>query len=136
MFLIDTNVWMERLLGQERSAEVGQFLDAVPADALFITDFAFHSICLAMCRLNQQEGLQRFIRDLFESGGVMLLHLEAEEVLQVLEIMQRFHLDFDDAYQYVAAEKYDLTLVSFDADFDRTPRGRRTPGEMILEIRR
>jgi len=50
--------------------------------------------------------------------------------------MQRFHLDFDDAYQYVAAEKYDLTLVSFDADFDRTPRGRRTPGEMILEIRR
>jgi predicted nucleic acid-binding protein len=89
-----------------------------------------------MCRLNQQERLQRFIRDLFESGGVMLLHLEAEEVLQVLEIMQRFHLDFDDAYQYVAAEKYDLTLVSFDADFDRTPRGRRTPGEMILEIRR
>jgi predicted nucleic-acid-binding protein len=39
MLLVDTNVWMERLLDQERSAEVGQFLDAVPADALFITDF-------------------------------------------------------------------------------------------------
>jgi len=134
MLLIDTNVWMERLLDQERSAEVGQFLDAVPSDALFITDFAFHSICLAMCRLNQQEGLRRFVQDLFESGGVSLLHLEAEDVPQVLEVMQRLHLDFDDAYQYVVAEKYDLTLVSFDADFDRTPRGRRVPGEILSGI--
>ena len=133
MFLIDTNVWMERLLNQERSAEVEQFLAAVPSDALFITDFALHSICLAMCRLNQQEGLRRFVRDLFESGGVMLLHLGAEDIPQVLEVMQRFRLDFDDAYQYAVAEKYDLTLVSFDADFDRTPRGRRTPGQ-ILEV--
>ncbi len=133
MLLVDTNVWMERLLDQEHSAEVGLFLDAVPSDALFITDFAFHSICLAMCRLNQQEGLRRFVRDLFDSGGVTLLHLGAEDIPQVLEVMQRFHLDFDDAYQYVVAEKYDLTLVSFDADFDRTPRGRRTPGQ-ILEV--
>jgi predicted nucleic acid-binding protein len=35
-------------------------------------------------------------------------------------------LDFDDAYQYVAAEKHSMALVSFDADFDRTDRGRRT----------
>jgi predicted nucleic acid-binding protein len=40
-------------------------------------------------------------------------------------------LDFDDAYQYVAAEKRDLTLVSFDSDFDRTRRGRKTPGEVL-----
>ncbi|MDH7486504.1 MAG: hypothetical protein QHJ81_09555 [Anaerolineae bacterium] len=31
---------------------------------------------------------------------------------------------------YVAAEKYKLTLVSFDSDFDRTERGRRTPAEI------
>lgn len=39
-------------------------------------------------------------------------------------------LDFDDAYQYVAAEKYTLTLISFDTDFDRTERGKKTPGEI------
>lgn len=68
-----------------------------------------------------------------EMVGVSLLHLGLEDILQVLETMQQFHLDFDDAYQYVAAEKYGLTLVSFDTDFDHTPRGRRTPGQ-ILEV--
>src|SRR5450759_4180602 len=43
------------------------------------------------------------------------------------EVMDRFKLDFDDAYQYCSAEKYHLTLVSFDGDFDRTDRGRMTP---------
>ncbi|MGD0012658.1 MAG: hypothetical protein ABSE93_29465 [Terriglobia bacterium] len=38
-----------------------------------------------------------------------------------------FNLDFDDVYQYVTAEKFRLTIVSFDADFDRTTWGRQTP---------
>lgn len=46
---------------------------------------------------------------------------------------ERFRLDFDDAYQYVAAEKHNLTLVSLDADFDRTERGRKTPTQILEE---
>lgn len=45
-----------------------------------------------------------------------------------------YGLDFDDAYQYAVAEKHNLTLVSFDKDFDRTERGRKTPAE-ILEMK-
>jgi len=30
-----------------------------------------------------------------------------------------------------AAEKHDLIIVSFDKDFDRTTRGRKTPAEII-----
>ncbi|MFZ8805855.1 MAG: PIN domain-containing protein [Candidatus Calescibacterium sp.] len=48
---------------------------------------------------------------------------------------KRFNLDFDDAYQYVVAEKYNLTIISFDSDFDRTELGRKTPRE-ILESER
>ena len=47
--------------------------------------------------------------------------------------MQQFSLDFDDAYQYVAAEKYGLTIVSFDNDFDRTERGRETSDRLKSE---
>jgi hypothetical protein len=43
MYLVDTNVWLERLLDQERSEEVGNFLNHTPSDLLSITDFAFHS---------------------------------------------------------------------------------------------
>ena len=42
-----------------------------------------------------------------------------------------YRLDFDDAYQYVAAEFHGLTLVSLDVDFDRTPRGRLTPAAAL-----
>lgn len=44
MYLVDTNIWLERLLGQAKSDEVGQFLDQTPPNQLLITDFAFHSI--------------------------------------------------------------------------------------------
>jgi len=29
MYLVDTNIWLERLLDQEKSDEVGEFLSAV-----------------------------------------------------------------------------------------------------------
>jgi predicted nucleic acid-binding protein len=36
-------------------------------------------------------------------------------------------LDFDDSYQYAVAQKYGLEIMSFDADFDRTEKGRKIP---------
>jgi hypothetical protein len=60
MYLVDTNVWLERLLDQARSEEVGQFLNHVPSNQLLITDFAFHSICVVLTRLGQKEVLLDF----------------------------------------------------------------------------
>ena len=53
-----------------------------------------------------------------------------------LEVMERFRLDFDDSYQYTAAEKRNLTIVSFDGDFDGTDRGRTTPAEMLNSLQK
>jgi predicted nucleic acid-binding protein len=50
---------------------------------------------------------------------------------RLVGVMDQFGLDFDDAYQYVAAEANGAQLVSFDTDFDGTDRRRRTPGEII-----
>lgn len=131
MYLVDTNVWLERLLDQANSEEVGRFLDDVPSDELFITDFAFHSIAVALCRLGQVQGLSRFVQDAFTDGAVSLVHLGPEEIHIITAIMEKFKLDFDDAYQYAAAEKYNLTLISFDSDFDRTERRRKKPEEIV-----
>jgi uncharacterized protein len=51
-------------------------------------------------------------------GVVVLVPLEAEDIFSLVEIMERFKLDFDDAYQYGSAEKYHPTLGSFHGDFD------------------
>ena len=127
MYLVDTNVWLERLLDQVRSQEVGQFLDRTPSEQLFITDFAFHSVAIVLSKLGQIEALLKFVRDAFTEGAVSLIHLEPEDMHQIASTMEKFNLDFDDAYQYVAADKYGLVLVSFDSDFDQTERGRKTP---------
>jgi len=39
----------------------------------------------------------------------------------------------DDAYQYIASQKHNFSLVSFDSDFDRTARGRKTPAEILAD---
>jgi len=54
MFLVDTNVWLERLLDREHSDEVKRFLDNTPADALRVTDFAFHSLGVILSRFGRQ----------------------------------------------------------------------------------
>ena len=68
MYLVDTNVWLERLLDQERSAEVGQFLSRIPADRLLMSDFTLHSIGIILTRLGQGEVLLRFVDDVFVAG--------------------------------------------------------------------
>lgn len=72
-----------------------------------------------------------FVEDVFVRGGVGLATLAPSVLPHVVEVMDSFHLDFDDAYQYVAAEQFQAVMVSFDHDFDRTDRGRQTPA-MIL----
>jgi hypothetical protein len=130
VYLVDTNVWLERLLDQTKANEVGHFLDRISSERLFITDFAFHSIGVVMVKLERKEGLSSFVQDTLIDGAVSLIHLEPEDTQHLLRIIEQFGFDFDDAYQYSAAEKYDLTIVSFDTDFDRTPRGRKTPAEI------
>ncbi len=131
MYLVDTNIWLERLLAQAKSDEVRDFLHRVPASELFITDFAFHSICVVLTRLRKEAALLKFVEDVFVDGAVNLVSIQPEETRSLVDVMSKFNLDFDDAYQYVVAEKQGLVIVSFDADFNRTARGEKTPAEIL-----
>lgn len=131
MYLVDTNIWLERLLDQEKSEEVGRFLKRIPSEQLYITDFAFHSIGVVLSRLDQIEALLRYVQDAFVDGAVSMIHLEPEDTQRLARVIREFKLDFDDAYQYVAAEKYNLTIVSFDDGFNRTERGKKTPAQIL-----
>ena len=63
--------------------------------------------------------------------GIHVLSVKPQDLRNIRAAAKRFQLDFEDAYQYVASEKHNLTLVSFDADFDRTERGRKTPQAVL-----
>ncbi len=84
-----------------------------------------------MVRLNQKDALLRFVQDAFLDGGISLVHLEPRDFGNLVRVIENYKLDFDDAYHYTIAEKNNLTLVSFDSDFDGTENGRKTPREIV-----
>jgi predicted nucleic acid-binding protein len=131
MYLVDTNIWLERLLGQAKSDEVGQFLDQTPTHQLYLTDFAFHSICVILTRLKQKTALLDFVQDIFVNGSVTLVSIKPEETQKLVDAIDKYNLDFDDAYQCVAAAQNDLVIVSFDNDLDKTAKGKKTPAEIL-----
>ncbi len=131
MYLIDTNIWLERLLDQAQAPAVGQFLAQTPTDTLFLTDFALHSLAVILLRLKQPEVWRMFLQDTMIQGRVGVLSLTSDELVPLHAVMTQHGLDFDDAYQYAVAERDALTLVSFDTDFDRTPRGRKIPADLL-----
>ena len=130
MFLVDTNVWLEVFLEQERAEEAKAFFSRIPSDRLGITDFSLHSIGIILARLARFGAFLKFLQDI-QDGGVAMIRLRPADMQALGGIMERFRLDFDDAYQYRAAQRYGLVLVSFDADFDRTDRGRKRPGQVL-----
>ena len=65
------------------------------------------------------------------TANVTRTSLGVDDMEAIVDVAQKFSLDFDDAYQYVATQKHGLTIVSFDADFDRTEQGRKTPADIL-----
>lgn len=78
-----------------------------------------------------QNLLLGFVQDAFIHGAVELLSLQPLAMQDLVDVIATYNLDFDDAYQYTIAEQYDLVIVSFDHDFDRTDRGRTTPDAIL-----
>ena len=54
-YLVDTNIWLELLLKQEKSDVVSEFLTIVPPNQLFVSDFAIHSIGVILSRLKKKD---------------------------------------------------------------------------------
>ncbi|MGC8856870.1 MAG: PIN domain-containing protein [Anaerolineae bacterium] len=102
----------------------------VEARFLAITEFSLYSIGIILTRLQKDKVFEDFLSDTIEDSGVIRVRLDTADLKRLLSIRQQFPMDFDDAYQYVAALKYDYTLISFDSDFDRAEKGRKTPDQI------
>jgi predicted nucleic acid-binding protein len=130
-YLVDTNVWLERLLDQEKSEIASRFFNLIPTDELFVSDFSIHSIGVILSRLKKFDVFEKFIEDLFVNGQLELLSLNTIDLLDVITNIQKFKLDFDDSYQFSIAKKYDLTIITFDKDFNVKGIKKNSPDEII-----
>jgi hypothetical protein len=133
MYLLDTNILLEILLTQQRADESDRLIETVSEELLFFSEFSLYSLGVKLVKMKRQDTFDKVVNDMIVRGGMQIIRLEIEDMTTVIRTASKFNLDFDDAYQYVAAEKYNLTLVSFDADFDRTERGRQTPAQVLAD---
>jgi uncharacterized protein len=131
LYLLDTNIFLELLLDQNESGSVRNLLSSKNPEELGISDLALHSIGIILYQKNAAHLFSDFIEDLFGQGGITIFTLDSEDVKRLEQVSLSFRLDFDDAYQYVVAEKFNLALVSFDTDFDRTDRKRIIPADIL-----
>jgi uncharacterized protein len=131
LYLLDTNIFLELLLGQKEAGSVQALLSTKNPEEMGISDLAFHSIGIILYQKNAAPLFSDFVRDLFGEGGIPILALGSEDMKRLEHVSLAFSLDFDDAYQYVVAEKFGLALISFDTDFDRTNRKRIIPADVL-----
>ena len=130
MYLLDTNILLELLLNQKKADEVERLLLETPPEMLSVSEFTIDSIGVILIRRLMHDIFLRAMEDMLMVGGIRLMRLGPEDMHRVVLASRRFQLDYDDAYQYALADKYNLIIVSFDSDFDRTDRGKSKPSDI------
>lgn len=95
MFLVDTNVFLEILLNQDKNDDCKAFLNNNIGN-LNITDFSLHSIGVILFRYGKEDIFRKFVEDVMPNTKLLFLPMELyREVVNVRKILK---LDFDDAY--------------------------------------
>jgi uncharacterized protein len=130
--LLDTNVFLEAIHNQPHAMTARLLLNDGRHE-LHTSIFSLHSIGVNLLRRRLTQRWQLFLHEMVLSEQVQVLTLPMPELMRIPLVIQQYSLDFDDAYQYLTAEHFQLTLVSFDKDFDKTARGRQTP-QAILQF--
>jgi len=121
-------------LEQDKASDVRRLFENTQGSELFITGFSLYSLGIVLFRLKKETVFNDFLSDVLEEAGLCRIVLTTSDLRRVVQVRQRFDLDFDDAYQYAAALKHQLVIVSYDSDFDRTELGRKTPPEALQRV--
>jgi len=88
MLLVDTNVFLEILLKQDKKEDCKAFLDNNIGN-LNITDFSLHSIGVILFRYGKEEIFRRFVEDVMPNTKLLSLPMELyREVVNVRKILK------------------------------------------------
>ena len=119
MILIDTNIFLEMLLGRSKAEQCKTLLDMISEGRAesAVTHFSIHSVETVM---RKKAGvLTSFLRALDQTVGLYVFDTTLADEVSASILTGTTKLDLDDAIQYYAAKKLGAAaIVSFDQDFD------------------
>ena len=121
MYLVDTNIFLEVLLGRAKRDRCKSFLRELRDGRKrgIVTDFTIHSIIVIMDRLRRLRELRVFLRSLLGYKGLHIYQTTLWDEVKAVEMAERWGLDMDDALQYSSALTAGVeAIVSYDKHFD------------------
>jgi len=131
MFLIDTNIFLEVMLGRPKRKACIEFLNAVKTgrEKAAVTDFTIYSIMIILDGRGKLQELDRFLRSFAAYKGLTLYATSLEDKLEAVELAISGEFDVDDAVQYASAKSLGAkAIISLDRHFDDHAIPRMDPG--------
>ncbi len=116
VLLLDTNIFLEILLEQDRSKACKELLRKNLGE-MYISDFTLHSIGVILFKQNEDELFLKFITDILHK--IQLLSLPRNKYITVVSNRKKYKLDFDDSYQLSVCKHFGLKLITMDHDFKK-----------------
>ncbi|MFB6158838.1 MAG: type II toxin-antitoxin system VapC family toxin [Candidatus Nanohalobium sp.] len=132
MYLIDTNVFLELLLDQEKADECEKLLGKILEGRVnaAATEFTIHSVQGTLA--DNPETIKRFLESVNSTINIQILETEMEEEIIISQYSKESSLCFDDALQYTVAQRENIEkIISYDTDFDNTDLKRVEPEELL-----
>ena len=132
MYLIDTNIFLELFLDQEKSVQCEKFLQEVSEGRhnCYVSHFTVHAIEAHLG--DKPVKIEKILNSIIKSIGLDICYTDLKEELLVTELMEEKDLTFDDALLYQIAERQGIdAIVSFDTDFDETEIKRIEPQKLV-----
>ena len=87
-----------------------------------VTSFTLHSIEVIIEKNGNMAGLEKFLDWVTHTPGLTVYHTTPDEEKEVVFLMEKTKLDFDDALQYYVAKTLDASIISFDRGFNEPLR--------------
>lgn len=134
VYFLDSNIFLEALLNQDKALEVESFFKSTGAKELFISDLSLFSIGIILFKFKKFNAYNSFIENIQDQEIKVLSLIDSLSMNNLISTAKNFNLDFEDSYQYLIAKKYNLELIGFDKDFDRTELKRKEPTEIIKQF--
>jgi predicted nucleic acid-binding protein len=133
LILVDTNIFLEVLLGRKKADECAQLLNRMSSGEVegVVTRFSVHAI-EAMLGDKSEEKLTAFLRGLEQTHRLTVHDTSTEDEVAVSLLKGKIGRDFDDSLQFYVAKKLGAqSIVSFDGDFDGLDIPRREPKDIV-----
>jgi predicted nucleic acid-binding protein len=130
MLLVDTNIFLEVLLLQDKKDQCENFLNQLKKGRKIgvITDFSIHSIIVIMNSLDRLKELRTFLLSLTAYKGLKVYRTSFTDEINAVDIALTQKLDMDDALQYSTARALKVeAIISFDRHFNNLDIPRKEP---------